>query len=116
MTTVASRGEGGARSGAGSQRALRAANTRRVLAALAEGGPMTQAALSRVTGLSTATISNILGDLRGDTLVRTSPTTSSGRRALLVELAPPPRDRVAAGIDIGRRHLRICLLYTSRCV
>lgn len=75
---------------------------------------MTQAALSRVTGLSTATISNIVGDLRGDTLVRTSPTTSSGRRALLVELAPPPRDRVAAGIDIGRRHLRIVLATVQR--
>lgn len=100
--------------GAGSQRALRVANTRRMLGALADNGPMTQAALSRTTGLSTATVSNIVGDLRGDGLVTTRPTTSSGRRALLVQLAAPRRDRIAAGIDIGRRHLRVILATLQR--
>ena len=100
--------------GAGSQRALRTANTRRVLAALADSGPMTQVALSRSTGLSTATVSNIVGDLREEGQVATRPTTASGRRALLVELAAAPRDRVAVGIDIGRRHLRIVLATLQR--
>ncbi|MBW3085809.1 N-acetylglucosamine repressor [Austwickia sp. TVS 96-490-7B] len=102
--------------GAGSQRALRTANTRRVLSALAENGPMTQAALSRVTGLSTATISNIVASLRDEGSVLTSPTTASGRRAVLVELGGPSSGKVAAGIDIGRRHLRIILATLSRDV
>ncbi|MCA0436520.1 MAG: ROK family transcriptional regulator [Austwickia sp.] len=106
--------DGGRSTGAGSQRALRTANTRRVLAALASTGPMSQAALSRSTGLSTATVSNIVGQLRAEHLVSTSPTTSSGRRALLVELTTPPRPAVAAGIDIGRRHLRIVLATMQR--
>lgn len=102
------------RAGAGSQRALRTANTHRVLAALADTGPMTQAAISRSTGLSTATVSNIVGDLRAGGVVATQPMTASGRRALLVELTAAPRARVAAGIDIGRRHLRIVLATLQR--
>lgn len=101
--------------GAGSQQALREANTRRVLQALADTGPMTQAALSRATGLSAATISNIVGSLRGEGVLTTRPTTSSGRRATLVELGAA-RHKVAAGIDIGRRHLRVILSTVRRTV
>lgn len=104
----------GAGPGAGSQQALRTANMRRALAALTENGPMSQAALSRLTGLSTATISNIVRSLRGEGLVTTSPTTASGRRAVLVELGTPQRAKVAAGVDIGRRHLRIILATLRR--
>ncbi|WP_116112982.1 ROK family transcriptional regulator [Austwickia chelonae] len=100
--------------GAGSQSALRSANTRRVLACLTENGPMTQATLSRSTGLSPATISNMVARLRTEGVVTTSPTTSSGRRAVLVELGGVPQRRVAAGIDIGRRHLRIVLCTLNR--
>jgi predicted NBD/HSP70 family sugar kinase len=91
----------------GSQSALREQNQQRVLAALTSGGPQTQAELSRQTGLSTATVSNIVKVMVGRGIVRTAPTTSSGRRALSVILND--NGQVAAGIDIGRRHLRVVL-------
>lgn len=75
---------------------------------------MTQAALSRRTGLSTATVSNLVANLRQDGIVATRPTTSSGRRAVLVELDGSRRSKVAVGIDIGRRHLRIILATPAR--
>jgi len=95
------------RSDPGSQTALRARNQQRIIEALLAGGPQTQAGLSRVTGLSSATISNIVRQMSETGLVDTEPTTSSGRRALSVRL----RDTgaVAAGIDIGRRHVRVIL-------
>ncbi|WP_104180175.1 ROK family transcriptional regulator [Arthrobacter sp. B0490] len=91
----------------GSQSALREQNQRRVIAALMSGGSQTQAELSRQTGLSTATISNIVKVMAATGVVNTAPTTSSGRRALSVILND--KGQVAAGIDIGRRHLRVVL-------
>lgn len=91
----------------GSQTALREQNQHRVIAALISGGPQTQAELSRQTGLSTATVSNIVKVMAASGIVSTAPTTSSGRRALSVILNDT--GQVAAGIDIGRRHLRVVL-------
>ncbi len=91
----------------GSQSALREQNQRRVIAALVSNGPQTQAELSRQTGLSTATVSNIVKVMAASGIVSTAPTTSSGRRALSVILND--KGQVAAGIDIGRRHLRVVL-------
>lgn len=91
----------------GSQSALRHLNEQRIISALATGGPQTQAELARQTGLSTATVSNIVRGLAESGVVSTSPTTSSGRRALSVALND--NGSVAAGIDIGRRHVRVVL-------
>ena len=91
----------------GSQSALRQRNQQRILSALATGGPQTQAELSRQTGLSNATVSNIVREMNGNRLVITEPTTSSGRRALSVRLNDT--GAVAVGIDIGRRHVRVVL-------
>ncbi len=91
----------------GSQSALREQNQHRVVAALMSGGSQTQAELSRQTGLSTATVSNIVKAMAATGVVSTAPTTSSGRRALSVILND--RGQVAVGIDIGRRHLRVVL-------
>ncbi|WP_043444136.1 ROK family transcriptional regulator [Arthrobacter sp. L77] len=91
----------------GSQSALRERNQHRVIAALMSGGPRTQAELARQTGLSTATVSNIVKSMAVTGIVSTVPTTSSGRRALSVVLND--NGQVAAGIDIGRRHLRVVL-------
>ena len=91
----------------GSQSALRQRNQQRILSALATGGPQTQAELSRQTGLSSATVSNIVREMNGNRLVITEPTTSSGRRALSVRLNDT--GAVAVGIDIGRRHVRVVL-------
>ena len=91
----------------GSQSALRQRNEQLIIATLREQGPVSQADLARATGLSTATISNIVKAMCADGLAATSPTTSSGRRALAVSLLETPD--VAVGIDFGRSHVRMVL-------
>ena len=91
----------------GSQTALRNQNVQRVVEALTTDGACTQAELARGTGLSSATVSNIVRTMVDRGLVTTSPTTSSGRRAVLVRLEG--RGAVLVGIDIGRRHVRVAL-------
>ncbi|MGG7508200.1 ROK family transcriptional regulator [Plantibacter sp. YIM 135249] len=91
----------------GSQSALRQSNQQRILQALLVRGPLTQAELSRHTGLSTATVSNIVKALVSRGLLQTEPTTSSGRRALEVSLSAD--GAVSVGIDFGRSHLRIVI-------
>ena len=91
----------------GSQSALRGQNVQRVVEALMGEGSLTQAELSRQTGLSRATISNIVKTMVATGLASTAPTTSSGRRAVLVRLEG--RGAVSAGIDVGRRHVRVVL-------
>jgi predicted NBD/HSP70 family sugar kinase len=70
-------------------------------------GSLTQAELSRQTGLSTATVSNIVRALHDRELVTTSQVTSSGRRAIAVSMVGS--GAVAVGIDFGRRHTRIVI-------
>jgi predicted NBD/HSP70 family sugar kinase len=74
-------------------------------------GPATQAELARQTGLSTATVSNIVKIMQDTGLASTEPITSSGRRALNVRLNS--NGAVAVGIDFGRRHLRVVLASLS---
>ena len=90
----------------GSQSALRQRNQQRIIGVLV-GGPQTQAELARQTGLSTATVSNIVKAMVDAGLATTAPTTSSGRRALSVILND--NGSLAVGIDIGRRHVRVVL-------
>jgi len=100
----------GARAGTqrpGSQSALRHRNRQRIVDTLLGSGPSTQAELSRLTGLSAATVSNLVRIMAAEGAVLTSPTTSSGRRALSVRLADD--GAIAVGMDFGRRHLRIVL-------
>lgn len=94
----------------GSQSALRSLNQQRIIECLLNG-PSTQAELARQTGLSTATVSNIVKIMQDSGLASTEPTTSSGRRALNVRLNS--NGAVAAGIDFGRRHLRVVLASLS---
>ncbi|MCU1586265.1 MAG: hypothetical protein JWM49_2821 [Microbacteriaceae bacterium] len=89
----------------GSQTALRERNQQRIIDSLLDNGPLTQAELARRTGLSAATVSNIVNVMADAGMVGTQRTTSSGRRALLVRMAD--NGKVAIGIDFGRRHLRI---------
>ncbi|MBW8871716.1 MAG: ROK family transcriptional regulator [Leifsonia sp.] len=91
----------------GSQGALRHLNQERLVEFLLANGPSTQAELARGTGLSTATVSNIVRDMAAKGVVSTSPVTSSGRRALLVRLTDT--GDIAVGVDFGRRHVRIVL-------
>lgn len=89
----------------GSQSALRKLNQHRIVQTLLTSGSATQAELARQTGLSTATVSNIIKTMAASGMVTTSRTTSSGRRALAVTLNDT--NGVAVGIDFGRRHLRV---------
>ncbi|CAN5217457.1 ROK family transcriptional regulator [soil metagenome] len=100
----------GRRQSPGSQTSLRNRNQQRIVEALVKVGPSTQADLARRTGLSTATISNIVTKMAESGLVSLSPTTSSGRRAVSVRLLSS-NGSVAAGIGFGRRHLRVVLVF-----
>ncbi|HMG31471.1 MAG TPA: ROK family transcriptional regulator [Jiangellaceae bacterium] len=91
----------------GSQSALRAANQRRVVAAIRSAGSLTQAEIARATGLSAATVSNIVNDLAATSLLRVTSTVSSGRRARAVSVSRSAG--LAIGIDFGRRHLRVAV-------
>jgi predicted NBD/HSP70 family sugar kinase len=89
----------------GSQTALRASNQQRIIRSLVTSGSLTQAELSRRTGLSTATVSNIVKAMSERGMVTTEPTTSSGRRALSVSLIGGKA--VSVGVDFGRTHVRV---------
>ena len=91
----------------GSQSALRRANQLRVLRAVRTAGALTQAEIARGTGLSAATVSNIVRELREARTVIVSPTSSGGRRAQRVELAR--HAGIAVGVDFGVSHLRVAL-------
>lgn len=98
----------------GSQSALRAANRALVLEALRRNGTMIQTTLARTTGLSPATVSTLVRDLSEEGAVRVSKTVSGGRRARAVSLERVAG--VAAGIDFGRRHVRITVADLSHRV
>ena len=95
------------RSAAGSQSSLREANRTLVLQTVQRWGGLTQVELAAATGLSTATVSNIVREMYAAGLVDTAVTTRSGRRAQLVTLAR--RLGLAVGVHLGSRHLRIVL-------
>ncbi|MFB9836994.1 MarR family transcriptional regulator, partial [Actinoallomurus acaciae] len=71
----------------GSQTSLREANQRRVIQAVREFGAPTQADIARSTGLSRATVSNIVRELTAGGLLVVTPTSAGGRRARAVSLA-----------------------------
>ncbi|WP_449065960.1 ROK family transcriptional regulator [Planomonospora algeriensis] len=92
----------------GSQGALREANQRRVLRAIRVEGSLTQAEIARLTGLSAATVSNIVKDLRGSGAVVVTPTSRGGRRAQSVSLARGAGLVVGVQIGPGRIHAVLC--------
>ncbi|MDO5049881.1 MAG: ROK family transcriptional regulator [Actinomycetaceae bacterium] len=90
----------------GSQKALRSQNERRVLDALASGGDLTQAQISRETALAASTVSNIVNALVKDGVVERKQNLG-GPHGQLIGIVPAPGTVV--GIDLGKRHLRVCL-------
>ena len=91
----------------GSQTSLREANERRVIRAVREAGAPTQADIARSTGLSRATVSNIVRELTADGLLLVTDTSAGGRRARAVSLAPGTG--LAVGVDFGHSHLRVAV-------
>ena len=92
-------------SGPGSVSSLREANEERLLAVLRPDTALSQAEIARRTGLSAATVSNIVRRLQAAERVSVAPTVSSGRRAVGVRTAGRPR--LALAVDFGHRHLRV---------
>lgn len=91
----------------GSQSSLREANSARVVESIRRYGRITQVELSAATGLSQATISNIVKRLAAQGAVELTSTVRSGRRAQLVSLVRT--GKLVAGVSIGRRSLRLVL-------
>jgi predicted NBD/HSP70 family sugar kinase len=91
----------------GSQTSLREANRARIVDAVKKHGGLTQVELAGATGLSPATVSNIVKELSSTGVLYTSPSTRSGRRAQHVSLAHALG--LVAGVHFSARHMRIAL-------
>lgn len=91
----------------GSQASLRQANQRRVIRTVRAAGSMTQAEIARATGLSAATVSNIVRELSSSGVVAVRPTSSGGRRARAVSLSRAAG--LVVGIDFGHSHVRVAI-------
>ncbi|MEV4923275.1 ROK family transcriptional regulator [Streptomyces roseoverticillatus] len=91
----------------GSQSSLHRANLERVVRAVRTAGSLTQAEIARTTGLSAATVSNIVRELKEGGTVEVTPTSSGGRRARSVSLSGDAG--VVVGVDFGHTHLRVAV-------
>ncbi|WP_059012567.1 ROK family transcriptional regulator [Streptomyces specialis] len=91
----------------GSQSSLHRANLERVVRAVRAAGSLTQADIARTTGLSAATVSNIVRELKDLGTVEVRPTSAGGRRARSVSLSSDAG--VVVGVDFGHSHLRVAV-------
>ena len=98
----------------GSQASLREANRLRVLEALRDQGAMTQVEIAGATGLSPATVSNMVKELDAAAAVELAPSIRNGRRAVLVKLATG--NTLLAGIAFGDRDVRVAVATGPRDV
>ena len=89
----------------GSQASLREANRQRVLEVLREQGALTQVEVAGLTGLSPATVSNVVKELDAGGVVELAPSIRNGRRAVLVSLATG--HSLLAAIAFGDRDVRV---------
>lgn len=77
-------------------------------------GGLTQVELAGSTGLSAATVSNIVKELAGSGLLHTTPSTRSGRRAQYVTLAHALG--LVVGVHFSTRHLRVAISDVAHAV
>ncbi|NHA69849.1 ROK family transcriptional regulator [Phycicoccus flavus] len=91
----------------GSQASLREMNRLRVLDAVREHGALTQVEIAGVTGLSAATVSNLVKELDVAGAVRLRPSIRNGRRATQVSIASS-LGLVAAAV-FGDRDIRVAI-------
>lgn len=98
----------------GSQTSLREANRARLVESLKRHGRLTQVELAGSTGLSPATVSNIVKELTASGVLHTSITSRSGRRATLVSLAGELG--LVAGVHFSSRQLRIAIADATRTI
>ena len=95
----------------GSQSSLRESNRARIVEAIKHYGGLTQVELAGATGLSAATVSNIVKELAVAGIVHTTPSTRSGRRAQHVTLARTLG--LVVGVQFALRHMRVALADAS---
>lgn len=98
----------------GSQSSLREANRARLVDALTYHGRLTQVELAEATGLSPASVSNIVKELSAAGVLHTSGTSRNGRRAVLVTLAR--QLGLVAGLHFSDRLLRAAISDTARTI
>ncbi|MDQ1570007.1 MAG: hypothetical protein QOF79_681 [Actinomycetota bacterium] len=98
----------------GSQTSLREANRARIVDAVKRHGGLTQVELAGATGLSPATVSNIVKELTASGVLHTTPSTRSGRRAQHVTLARALG--IVAGVHFSTRHMRVALADVTNTV
>src|SRR4051794_10060387 len=91
----------------GSQTSLHRANLERVVRAVRMAGSLTQAEIARSTGLSAATVSNIVRELKDGGTVEVTPTSAGGRRARSVSLSGDAG--IVVGVGFGHTHLRVAV-------
>lgn len=86
---------------------LRRSNRAAVLQRLYFGGPMSRQALGPATGLSSGTISNVVGELAADGLVEEAGSIESdgGRPRTLLRVTPASGYLI--GVDIGETRVRV---------
>ncbi|GAB2550618.1 ROK family transcriptional regulator [Leucobacter ruminantium] len=85
--------------------ALRAANQHRVVRAIREAGPLSQAEIARRTQLAPPTVSGIIRDLVAHGFLHSE--AGAGRRGAAVTIAPSAG--VVAGVDFGHSHLEVAV-------
>lgn len=90
--------------GPGSPSSLRIANQKRVLSAIIDAGGISQAEISRRTGLAPATVSNIVRELTEAKVLRLA-EAASGRRGNTIAFAP--NLGYAMGVSIEREQVRV---------
>lgn len=98
----------------GSQTSLREANRARIVESLQRHGHLTQVELAGATGLSAATVSNIVKELSGSGVLNTSTSIRSGRRAVEVTLAR--QAGLVAGLHFSSRHVHVAICDVDRTV
>ena len=96
----------------GSQASLREANRARVLGVVRQHGPLTQVEIAAASGLSAATVSNMVRELDQAGMVGLSRSIRNGRRAVLVSLASG--GGLLAGVAFGERDIRVAIANESR--
>lgn len=76
-----------------------------------QSGPLTQVEIAAASGLSAATVSNMVRELDQLGLVELSPSIRNGRRAVLVSL--PSGGGLLAGVAFGERDVRVAIASKS---
>lgn len=99
--------------GPGSPSSLRMANQKRVLAAITDAGGISQAEISRRTGLAPATVSNIVRELTEAGILHLA-EAASGRRGNTITFAPDIG--YAMGVSIEREQVRVGIVTLDHAI